>query len=145
MRVFIKALCLFFLLSACENVNDKTVYKPQSSGNINDLLVVIDNELWESPVGESIRSTIGAPLYGLPQDEPQFKLRQIPLSVFSGFVKNTRLVLKVVKGVEATTKFYKDPYASPQRMVLVTGMTNQEITEQFTANQEKITSAFKAY
>ena len=61
------------------------------------------------------------------------------------FVKNTRLVLKVVKGVEATTKFYKDPYASPQRMVLVTGMTNQEITEQFTANQEKITSAFKAY
>ena len=145
MREFIKALCVFLVLSACENVNDKTVYKPRSSGNINDLSVVIDNELWESPVGESIRSTIGAPLYGLPQDEPQFKLRQIPLSVFSGFVKNTRLVLKVVKGVEATTKFYKDPYASPQRMVLVTGMTNQEITEQFTANQEKITSAFKAY
>ena len=89
MREFIKALCLFLVLSACENINDKMVYKPQSSGNINDLSVVIDNELWESPVGESIRSTIGAPLYGLPQDEPQFKLRQIPLSVFSGFVKNT--------------------------------------------------------
>ena len=70
MREFIKALCVFLVLSACENVNDKTVYKPRSSGNINDLSVVIDNELWESPVGETIRSTIGAPLYGLPQDEP---------------------------------------------------------------------------
>lgn len=145
MREFIKALCVFLVLSACENVNDKTVYKPRSSGNINDLSVVIDNELWESPVGESIRSTIGAPLYGLPQDEPQFKLRQIPLSIFSGFVKNTRLVLKVTKGAEASTKFYKDPYASPQRMILVSGMTNQEIIDQFADNQEKITNAFKAY
>ena len=145
MREFIKALCVFLVLSACENVNDKTVYKPRSSGNINDLSVVIDNELWESPVGETIRSTIGAPLYGLPQDEPQFKLRQIPLSIFSGFVKNTRLVLKVTKGAEASTKFYKDPYASPQRMILVSGMTNQEIIDQFADNQEKITNAFKAY
>jgi len=145
MREFIKVLCLFLVLSACENINDKTVYKPQSSGNINDLSVVIDNELWESPVGESIRSTIGAPLYGLPQDEPQFKLRQIPLSVFSGFVKNTRIVLKVTKGVEASIKFYKDPYASPQRMILVSGMTNQEIIDQFAENEEKITSAFNAY
>ena len=145
MREFIKALCVFLVLSACENVNDKTVYKPRSSGNINDLSVVIDNELWESPVGETIRSTIGAPLYGLPQDEPQFKLRQIPLSIFSGFVKNTRLVLKVTKGAEASTKFYKDPYASPQRMILVSGMTNREIIDQFADNQEKITNAFKAY
>lgn len=145
MREFIKALCVFLVLSACENVNDKTVYKPRSSGNINDLSVVIDNELWESPVGETIRSTIGAPLYGLPQDEPQFKLKQIPLSIFSGFVKNTRLVLKVTKGAEASTKFYKDPYASPQRMILVNGMTNREIIDQFADNQEKITNAFKAY
>ena len=145
MREFIKALCVFLVLSACENVNDKTVYKPRSSGNINDLSVVIDNELWESPVGETIRSTIGAPLYGLPQDEPQFKLRQIPLSIFSGFVKNTRLVLKVTKGAEASTKFYKDPYASPQLMILVSGRTNREIIDQFANNQEKITNAFKAY
>ena len=144
MREFIKALCVFLVLSACENVNDKTVYKPRSSGNINDLSVVIDNELWESPVGETIRSTIGAPLYGLPQDEPQFKLRQIPLSIFSGFVKNTRLVLKVTKGAEASTKFYKDPYASPQRMVTVGGMTNQEIKDQFITNQGKIVKVFKS-
>ena len=145
MQQFIKALFLLLILAACENASDKIVYKPQSSGNINDLSVVIDSQLWESSVGESIRSTIGAPLYGLPQDEPQYKLRQIPSSVFSGFVKKTRLVLKVVKGVAADTKFYRDPYASPQRMVLVSGMTNQDIIDQLTTNQDKIEKTFKVY
>lgn len=60
--------------------------------------MVIDNDLWESLLGETIRSTLGAPLYGLPQDEPQFTLRQIPPSVFTGFVKNSRLILMVKKG-----------------------------------------------
>ena len=143
MQRFLKALCLLLIVSACENANDKTVYKPQSSGNINDLSVVIDNDLWDVSVGETIRSTIGAPLYGLPQDEAQFSLRQIPSSVFSGFVKNTRLILKIRKGIAAATKFYKDPYASPQRMVMVSGMTNQEISEQLITNQDKIVKAFK--
>ena len=144
MRLYLKALCLVFLFSACNDSDSKKVYKPQSSGNINDVSVVIDNDLWDTSVGETIRSTVGAPLYGLPQDEPQLTLRQIPTSVFTGFVKNTRLVLKIKKGVAATTKFYKDPYASPQKMVTVSGMTNQEISDQLTANQDKIVKAFKA-
>ncbi|MDC0630005.1 DUF4837 family protein [Flavobacteriaceae bacterium] len=143
MKFCLKAFCLFLLLSACNTSDNKKVYKPQSSGNINDLSVVIDNILWDSSVGETIRSTIGAPLYGLPQDEPQFSLRQIPSSVFSGFVKNSRLILKVVQGTSAATKFYKDPYASPQRMVLVSGMTNQEISDQIIQNQDKISKAFQ--
>ena len=144
MRLYLKAFCLVFLFSACDDSNSKKVYKPQSSGNINNLSVVIDNDLWDTSVGETIRSTVGGPLYGLPQDEPQLTLRQIPTSVFTGFVKNTRLILKIKKGLAATTKFYKDPYASPQRMVTVSGMTNQEISDQFIANQDKIVKAFKA-
>ena len=143
MRFYLKVLCLLFLLSSCDDTKSKRVYKSQSSGNINDLSVVIDNDLWESSVGETIRSTVGAPLYGLPQDEPQFTLRQIPPSVFTGFVKNTRLVLKIKKGVVAATKFYKDPYASPQMMVTVSGMTNQEISNQFITNQDKIVKTLK--
>ncbi len=143
MRLFLKALCLGLLFIACDESNPDKVYKPQSSGNINNLSVVIANDLWDSSVGESIRSTIGAPLYGLPQDEPQFSLQHIPTAVFSGFVKNTRLVLKVQKGKVAATKFYKNPYASPQRMVLVSGMNNQEIIDQFITNQDKIKNAFK--
>ena len=143
MRFFIRALCLFLVFTACEDTSSKKVYKPQSSGNINDLSVVIDNSLWDSSVGEAVRSTVGAPLYGLPQDEPQFSLRQIPSSVFSGFVKNTRLVLKITKGVAPSTKFYTNPYAAPQKMVVVNGMTNEEIIDQLNTNLAKIKKAFK--
>jgi len=143
MRIFVRVLFLFLLLSNCDSSNDTRVYKPQSSGNINDVSVVIDSELWESLVGETIRTNIGAPLYGLPQDEPQFKLSQIPVTIFSGFVKNTRLILKIAKGSKAETRFYRDPYASPQRMVLVSGMTNQELIDQLTTNNKKIIEAFK--
>ena len=143
MKLYLKAFCLLLILTACNDSKTKQVYKPQSSGNINNLSVVIDNDLWDASVGETTRSTIGAPLYGLPQEEPQFTLRQIPSSVFSGFVKNTRLVLKIKKGIAAATKFYKDPYASPQQMVVVSGMTNLEISEQLIANQDKIVKAFK--
>ena len=48
-----------------------------SSGNINNLSVVVDNLLWENNVGEAIRNLLAAPAEGLPQDEPMFKLSQL--------------------------------------------------------------------
>ena len=58
-------------------------------------------------------------------------------------MKNTRLVLKITKGVASSTKFYTNPYASPQKMVVVNGMTNEEIVDQLNTNQAKIKKAFK--
>ena len=129
------------ILSGC-NSNSKVALSA-SSGNINNLSVVIDNNLWEGSVGDNIRSLIGASLYGLPQDEPLFTLRQMPTSIFTGFVRKNRIVLKVVKGEEAGTQFYKDSYAKPQKMVVVSGFTNSEIIDQIKENVDKIISVFK--
>jgi len=129
------------ILSGC-NSNSKVALSA-SSGNINNLSVVIDNNLWEGSVGDNIRSLIGASLYGLPQDEPLFTLRQMPTSIFTGFVRKNRIVLKVVKGEEAGTQFYKDSYAKPQKMVVVSGFTNSEIVDQIKENADKIISVFK--
>jgi len=129
------------ILSGC-NSNSKVALSA-SSGNINNLSVVIDNNLWEGSVGDNIRSLIGTSLYGLPQDEPLFTLRQMPTSIFTGFVRKNRIVLKVVKGEEAGTQFYKDSYAKPQKMVVVSGFTNSEIIDQIKENADKIISVFK--
>jgi len=129
------------ILAGC-NSNSNVVLSP-SSGNINKLSVVIDDNLWEGSVGDNIRSLIGTSLYGLPQDEPLFTLRQMPTSIFTGFVRKNRIVLKVVKGEAAETQFYKDSYAKPQKMVVVTGFTSNEIIDQIKENAEKIISVFK--
>ena len=138
--VIILIISAVTLLGCNSNSN---VVLSASSGNINNLSVVIDNNLWEGSVGDNIRSLIGVSLYGLPQDEPLFTLRQMPTSIFTGFVRKNRIVLKVVKGEEAGTQFYKDSYAKPQKMVVVSGFTNSEIIDQIKENADKIISVFK--
>ena len=56
------------LLMACgdKKKGDNQIYLPGSNGNLNNISVVVDNQLWEGNVGENIRNTFAAPLNGLP-------------------------------------------------------------------------------
>jgi len=141
-KLIIAVVCLFFVISCNESENSKRILS-SSSGNINVLSVVIDNNLWESKVGEVIRNVLGDDVYGLPQDEPLFTLRQMPTVVFTDFARKNRIVFKVEKGKEATTKYYENPFAKPQKLVLVTGMTDAEISNEIETNAKKIISEFK--
>ena len=115
----------------------------ESSGRINNLSVVIDNDLWEGSIGKTIRDSIGVAVYGLPQDEPSFTMSQMPPSVFTGFTRKNRTVLKIEKGKPTDTKYYENAYARPQRVVVVSGNTNKEIVDEIVKNQTKIISTFK--
>lgn len=143
MKHIIVLVLSIFTLVGCQSNNGEIVLS-RSSGNINNLSVVVDNDLWEGSIGESIRNVIGAPLYGLPQDEPLFTMRQMPTVVFSDFARKNRTVLKIEKGKDADTKFYENAYAKPQKIVVISGQTNQEIIDQIEAKSEKIISIFKA-
>ncbi|NNK88614.1 MAG: DUF4837 family protein, partial [Flavobacteriaceae bacterium] len=141
--IFLTALSLVFLFSSCDSSGSGVRIIPESSGNINSLSVVVSNEYWDGSVGEAIREILGAPVYGLPQEEPLFSMRQLPPQVFSDFTRKNRIVLKVETSEEADTKFIKDPFARPQKLVLVSGNTSQEIIGQLKENAERIISAFK--
>lgn len=131
------------LILSCNSESNNQRIVPSSSGNINSLSVVVDNLLWEDTVGEAIREVLGAPVYGLPQEEPLFSLRQMPPQVFTGFATKNRTVLKIEKGKPADTKFLNNTYARPQAVVLITGNTNTEIIDELRKNSERIISMFK--
>jgi len=132
------------LFLACDSNSSKGKrILPSSVGNINNLSVVIDNDLWDGSIGVSIRDILGAEVYGLPQQEPLFTMQQMPTVVFSDFATKNRTVLKIEKGKAADTKFLDDAFAKPQKLVLVSGMTNQEIIDQLEQNTAKIISEFK--
>ncbi len=139
--VHLIALCL---LLSCKDNNQKTTYKSASSGNINSLLVVIDNTLWNGRVGDALRETLGGEIYGLPQIEPQFDLRQVPTAVFSDFVRLNRTVLKIQISDETGIKYYKDPYASPQKMAIIIGPDRQTLIDLIKANATTLISSFKS-
>ena len=137
-------IIIALLLIACNEGNSsKQKYVSNSSGNINNVSVVVDNSLWEDTVGEAIRNVLAAPLEGLPQDEPLYSLSQMPPQVFSGFATKNRTVLKIEKGKPAATTILNDKYAKPQTVVVVSGNTNTEIIDQLNTNAENIVSSFK--
>lgn len=145
MRNFLCITMVVLLFTACDNSksSNKRIVTA-SSGTLNNISVVVDNELWDGKVGESIRDVLAAPIYGLPQDEPIFTMAQIPPQVFSGFVTKNRTVLKIEKGAkEASVKIASNVYAKPQKLVLITGKTNADIIKQIKDNAVKIVSAFK--
>ena len=95
MKRSLLVLASIFLFFACEESKDQkkdTRILSDSSGNINQLTVVIDNQMWEGEVGEAIRTRFAAPVDGLPQEEPLFSLSQIPPETFTGFVRNSRML-----------------------------------------------------
>ena len=141
MKYVIFSILSVFLLSCNNSGNQRLI--SSSSGNINSLSVVVDNLLWQENVGEVIRNTLAAPVYGLPQQEPLFSISHMSPQVFSDFATKNRTIFKVEKGQTADVKFLKDVYAKPQTVVLVTGNTNEEIIEQIKENEERIVSAFK--
>tara|TARA_R110002074_G_scaffold40660_1_gene108590 strand:- start:5023 stop:5958 length:936 start_codon:yes stop_codon:yes gene_type:complete len=129
---------------SCGNKNaSKEKYLPDASGAINNVSVVTENDLWDGRVGEAIRNVLAKPIYGLPQDEPTFTISQIPTSVFSGFVTKNRTVLKIETHKEAGIIISDNVYAKPQKVIVVSGKTKEEIIEVLKANETKIVDTFK--
>jgi hypothetical protein len=142
-KIVTLVISLFILVSCNDSSKGNQVILSSSSGNINNLSVIIDNNLWNGEVGEELRRVLAAPVDGLPQEEPLFSISQMPPEAFSGFVRKNRIFLRVQKGKEANVKVAADAFARPQTGILVTGQTNKEIIDQIEQHSEKIIKALK--
>ena len=102
--------------------------------------MVSSDELWDGAVGDIIRENFGRPIYGLPQIEPVFSLSHIPSKVFSGFATKSRTILKVDIAEKEGVFNFKNTYASPQRIIQITGKSADKIIEIINENLNSIYS-----
>lgn len=143
-RSLILLASIIFLIS-CKNENSKPAKRilSDSSGNINQLTVVIDNDLWEGEVGEAIRTNFAAPVDGLPQDEPLFNLSQIPPKTFTGFVRNSRIFLKIEESQDQGIDIFTDEFARPQTGVVVMGTDKTALIDEINEQSDSIINLLK--
>ena len=134
---------LLFVFSCGDKKSSNEKFMPDASGAINSVSVVAENDIWKGRVGEAIRSVLAKPIYGLPQDEPTFTMSQIPPSVFSGFVTKNRTVLKIETNKEKGIKISENVYARPQKVIVISGKTKQDIIDVVSENGDKIIETFR--
>ncbi len=145
MRKIVSILIIALLLVSCKDgksKNKRILF--DSEGKINDISVVIDNENWKGRLGETIREVLTEPVYGLPQDEPTFNINQIPPQVFTDFITRTRTVLKIEMGKKAGIIIRDNVYAKPQKVILITGQTKDEVITLLNENSAKIIETFRS-
>ncbi|MBD3863121.1 DUF4837 family protein [Olleya marilimosa] len=141
LAVLIVLVCT--ILSCNEGTKQNQRMVPKSSGNLYNVSVVVDNELWNGNVGDAIRDVLTTVVPGLPQPEPMFDINQIPPQVFSGFAAKNRIVLKIEKSDKSEIKIATDAYAQPQKVIVVSGPNDTKLIEVLKDNKDKILDTFK--
>ena len=137
---FLFLLTLVFLVS-CKKEETNSVL--ESGNKPNSISVVIDDDLWNGDIGDSIRSTFAAPVLGLPQEEPIFTLNQFQSSLFSGINNNSRNLFVIKKENKSDFRIEENEYAKPQIVVHASGKTLQEVMDTIQKNDSLIIQAFK--
>lgn len=113
------AALLLILVSACES-EPRT---PRSIGITSEILVVTQtNAQWDGKIGDAIRAYFGQAQYGLPQEEPIYKVAHIQVGSLSEMFKKHRnilLVEVVASQKEALVETRTDLWSKPQRVIKI--------------------------
>ena len=120
-----------------------TPYLPQSSGNINNVSVVMKEKEWESRLGESTRNIVGDIYQGLPIDEPNFKFFNISPKQFNGFSRHSRNILYFQKDTANKFRIYKNLYSKPQLFFLIQGEDEDILINYLIENKSLIINTIK--
>jgi len=126
---------------SCNSNKNQLVLK-SSTGRINSMLVVIDNDQWDTTVGSTLKELINIPVVGLTQPEPQFRVTQISPSDFNSIFENNRNILIVGIAKKNNFTIVTNKYAAPQKIITVTGRNETELIEQIKRHFDEIKSAF---
>ena len=140
MRI-VKAFLAVLILVSC----DKEVknFKPQSSGRINSISVIIDKSSWDGKIGDAIREKYASEFVGLPQVEEAFTLNYIPYEAFTGFGRTARNVIYINKKKQDKPRMIRDRYARPQLFLEVSGLDNESIIKGILSSFEFSSTQFQ--
>lgn len=117
---YLSMALIVFALSSCSG--KKGAFTPTSSGRAYEVLVVVDNPLWERPAGRALYNVLDTDVPGLPQSERSFRIMYTSPENYDMTLKLIRNIIFVdIQNIYTQPKFKyaKDVYASPQTILTI--------------------------
>ena len=108
-NLFLFCFFLSLLFFSCKKQEDNLPRK--ATGKINTISVIIEDQLWNGEIGESIRNKFASPVIGLPEEEPLFTINQYPVKLMEGFMTDSRTIIVVKKENKTQFEIRKNQYA----------------------------------
>ncbi len=142
MRTILLSVFIFITLLSCDDKKNGITLQ-ESAGRINHIIIVIENNLWKGAVGDSLRDIIASPILGLPQEETQFSISQVPPKTFSRIFQKNRNILLVTISEKDDFFVKKDIFARPQITLNILGKDINSLHRQIQEHKEEIISVFK--
>lgn len=136
-------LLALLALNSCMQGSKSERFLPPSTGAVNSLMVVMDNELWKGAIGDKVREHFAARVLAVPQSESILSLIQIPPQVFKGATKNSRSVLFVEQDSISIGHIKTNLYATPQKVAVVKGKNYEELVANIDLVAPKAIKAFR--
>lgn len=134
--ILLLSLFVFSFIACDEQVRRE----PRSVGATSEILVVSQNTAqWEGRQGEAIRAYFAQPQYGLPQQEPLYKLAHITVDGLSDMFRKHRNILIIENNPRLETALVEtrsNLWAKPQRVIKIVAADADQWVEAFRQHQE---------
>ena len=115
-KVFLFLLSALFLASCGEEIKRKSMGAPF------EVMLVCEDDVWDSTAGIAIEQALATPIPGLPQKESSFKVTRRPSSGFGTTEQAYRNIILVdvdSSHSKCEFRFEKNLYASPQIVMAI--------------------------
>lgn len=138
---------LILLLASCGNKKGggKSVFTPTSSGRAYEILVVIDQQMWERPAGRALFNVLDTDVPGLPQSERSFRIMYTDPTNYDMTLKLIRnIIVAEVEDIytQPKMKYAKDVYAAPQSILTIQAPDEQSFEEYVSQHKQAIIDFF---
>ena len=141
---YLSTLLLIVVLSACKQ-GKKGLFTPTSSGRPYEMLVVVQNGLWDRPAGRALYDALDVDVPGLPQPERSFRISNIDPQHFDRVMRIFRNIIVVdVQDIytQPKMKYTRDVHAAPQMMMTIQAPNEEEFAKYVEKNKQVIIDFF---
>lgn len=146
-------ILLTLVLFSCENQDDaqkrirKASLLPEATGEVSDILVVVEDDLWRQGVKLNLNEIFCKPIEGLFQPEQDFDIATVSKKNFSDLLKKQRNILEIEINKKSKSGVFEPSVgtAKNQKYIKIIGKNTDEINQLIVANAKDIYAHFDTH